>query len=166
MSGHVAAWVGFGGPGAGPNGSDEWIQVGYSGFPGSFTSNLYYEIARPNRAPEYHEIASGLAPGSTRKIAVAELAGRRGWWRVSVDNVSVGSPMYLPGSHGAWRPIVTAEAWGAGSFVCNRFRYRFHAVSVATRAGGSWLPIRSAYTFQDHGYRISRSRGGYVVSNG
>ena len=30
-NGHVAAWVGVGGPGQGPNGADEWLQVGISG---------------------------------------------------------------------------------------------------------------------------------------
>src|SRR5712691_5462127 len=79
-SGHVAAWVGFGGPGQGPNGSDEWIQVGYSGFPGSSTSSLYYEVARPNQAPVYQEVESALAPGTTRKVAVVELAQRHSWW--------------------------------------------------------------------------------------
>src|SRR5688500_5391288 len=31
-SGHVAAWVGVGGPGEGPGGADEWLQVGMAGF--------------------------------------------------------------------------------------------------------------------------------------
>jgi hypothetical protein len=31
-AGHVAGWVGVGGPGLGPNGTDEWLQAGYSGF--------------------------------------------------------------------------------------------------------------------------------------
>ena len=31
LSGHVAGWVGVGGPGEGPGGSDEWLQIGLSG---------------------------------------------------------------------------------------------------------------------------------------
>jgi len=62
--------------------------------------------------------------------------------------------VYLPGSHGAWRPLATTETWGAGSFVCNRFSYRFGSVSVATRPGGGWQRLRSHYTFQNHGYSI------------
>src|SRR5947208_15846247 len=81
LNGHVAAWVGVGGPGAGPNGTDEWIQVGFSAFPGSAFSSLYYEVAQPHQAPRYNEVASGLPPGSTRKVAVVEVAGRTGWWR-------------------------------------------------------------------------------------
>jgi hypothetical protein len=157
FNGHVAGWVGVGGPGLGPSGTDEWIQVGFSGFPGTSFSSLYYEVAQPNQAPSYHEIASAVAPGASTKVAVVELAGRRSWWQVWVDDSAVGSPVYLPGSHGAWRPLATTETWGAGSPVCNRFRYRFGSVSIATRPGGAWHPLRSHYTFQDHGYRIRRT---------
>ncbi len=167
LSGHVAGWVGVGGVGAGPKGTNEWIQVGFSGFPGTPTNNLYYEVAQPNQAPVYHEIASGLAPGTTKKVTVLELAGHSGWWRVWVDGQAVSDPVHLPGSHGAWRPVATAETWGAGSFVCNRFRYGFHALSVVTRAGGGWLPLRHLYTFQDHGCRITRSLANtYVATSG
>ena len=154
LNGHVAGWVGVGGPGMGPNGSDEWIQVGFSAFPDSSTSSLYYEVAQPHQAPAYHELEAGLPAGTKRKVAVTEVAGRPGWWRVWVDDAAVVAPVYLPGSHGAWRPLATSETWGAGARVCNRFRYRFDAVSVATRPGGAWQRLGRHYTFQDHGYRI------------
>jgi len=156
LSGHVAGWVGVGGPGAGPNGTNEWIQVGFSAFPGSSLSSLYYEVAQPNKAPRYYEVASGLAPGTTRKVAVVEVAGRQGWWRVWIDDQAVGEAVYLPGSHRAWRPLATTETWGAGSNVCNRFSYRFRSVTVATRPGGGWQRLTRHYTFQNHGYRIRR----------
>jgi hypothetical protein len=156
LSGHVAGWIGVGGPGSGPNGTNEWIQAGFSAFPGSSFSSLYYEVARPGAAPQYHEIDSGLLAGTSRKVAVLELAGRRGWWRVFVDDRAVGEPVFLPGSHGAWRPLATTESWGAGSFVCNRFSYRFGSVAVATRPGGGWQSLARHYTFQNHGYRIKR----------
>jgi hypothetical protein len=156
LSGHVAGWVGVGGPGAGPNGTNEWIQVGFSAFPGSSSSSLYYEVAQPNKAPRYYEVASGLPPGTTRKVAVVEVAGRQDWWRVWVDDQAVGEAVYLPGSHHAWRPLATTETWGAGSNVCNRFRYQFRSVTVATRPGGGWQRLTRHYTFQTHGYRIRR----------
>jgi hypothetical protein len=156
LSGHVAGWVGVGGPGSGPNGTDEWLQVGFSAFPGSSSSSLYYEVARPSATPLYHEIDSGLPVGTTRKIAVMELSGRRGWWRVLVDDRAVGDPVFLPGSHGAWKPLATTETWGAGSFVCNRFSYRFGSVAVATRPGGGWRRLSRHFTFQNHGYRVRR----------
>src|SRR4051812_9020353 len=40
-SGHVAAWVGVGGSGYGPRGTDEWIQAGLAGFPDG-RNELYY----------------------------------------------------------------------------------------------------------------------------
>src|SRR5689334_1970719 len=46
--GHVAAWVGVGGPGAGPHGADEWLQVGISVEP-SRGDALYYELAAPGQ---------------------------------------------------------------------------------------------------------------------
>ena len=156
MSGHVAGWVGVGGPGSGPSGTDEWIQVGLSAFPGSSSSSLYYEVARPNAAPLYHEITSGLAVGASRKVAVLELATHRSWWRVFVDDRPVGDAVYLPGSHGAWKPLATTETWGAGSFVCNRFSYRFGSVAVATRPGGGWQRLSRHFTFESHGYRVRR----------
>src|SRR4051812_15763773 len=48
--GHVAAWVGVGGSGLGPSGSDEWLQAGISVRAGQDPS-LYYELALPGAAP-------------------------------------------------------------------------------------------------------------------
>ena len=59
-SDHVAGWVGVGGPGLGPNGEDEWLQVGLATFGDSNEGRLYYELAQPGRAPEYTELASGI----------------------------------------------------------------------------------------------------------
>src|ERR687897_1201021 len=61
--GHVAAWVGVGGVGEGPNGSDAWIQIGLSAFPGS-ESRLYYEVTRPGVAPTYHELNPSVRTGT------------------------------------------------------------------------------------------------------
>ena len=46
-AGHVAGWVGVGGPGQGANGSDEWIQAGIAAMPGR-SPFLYTEITRPS----------------------------------------------------------------------------------------------------------------------
>ena len=154
-SGHVAAWVGVGGVGMGPRGTNEWLQVGFSSFPGSRSLSLYYEVARPNAAPHYYELESGLAPGIARKVAVLELRDRPNWWRVVVDGKAVSDPINLPASHGAWSPTATTESWGAGTFVCNRFWFRFASVSVAS-APGRWSGLGATYPFSDHGYRVVR----------
>src|ERR687885_2220879 len=52
-AGHVAAWVGVGGVGAGLHGENEWLQVGFAAFEpqGPPTNELYYEVALPHRDP-------------------------------------------------------------------------------------------------------------------
>jgi hypothetical protein len=149
-NGHIAGWVGVGGPGEGPNGKDEWIQVGFSGFAGSRNSDLYYEVTRAGFSPQYHEVAASLPPGSSRRVAVLEVSGQPNAWRVWVDGAPVSKAIYLPQSHGTWRGIATAESWTAnGKAACNGFGYRFDDIKIAQQAGGSWrslsnaLPIRT-----------------------
>jgi hypothetical protein len=149
-NGHIAGWVGVGGPGQGPNGKDEWIQVGFSGFAGSPNSDLYYEVTRAGSAPRYVEVAHSLPPGSSRRVAVLEVSGRPNAWRVWVNGKPVSKAIYLPQSHGAWRGIATAESWtNTGVKACNTFGYRFDHIQIAEQAGGSWrslsgaLPIRT-----------------------
>src|SRR5919202_2105520 len=57
-AGHVAAWVGVGGVGAGLHGENEWLQVGYAAFEQSNNAGneLYYEVALPPRDPVYHRV--------------------------------------------------------------------------------------------------------------
>ena len=81
LNGHVAGWVGVGGPGEGPNGSNEWIQVGYAGFPSITGSDIYYEVAQPGRYPTYHQVSAVLDVGSLTKVTVLEIHGRANWWR-------------------------------------------------------------------------------------
>ena len=109
-AGHVAGWVGVGGPGQGANGEDAWIQAGIASMPGMDTF-LYAEVTRPGRAPEFILIAEGVAIGESHKIAVLEMSGRPGWWRVWVDGNAMTEPIRLRGSSGRWAPIATAESW-------------------------------------------------------
>lgn len=44
--GFVAAWVGVGGPGLGPNCADEWLQSGYVSFD-TGEQEIYYELMQP-----------------------------------------------------------------------------------------------------------------------
>jgi hypothetical protein len=152
--GHVAAWVGVGGPGLGPHGTDEWIQVGVNAMP-TLPNTLYYEVARPGQAIEYGELAGNALAGSRHRIAVLEIPRHRDWWDVWVDGQVSAGPFYLPQSDGAWAPLATAESWGGGAG-CNRFSYRFDRVSLAAYPGGGWQPMRRAIAFADAGYRVIR----------
>jgi hypothetical protein len=156
LSGHVAAWVGVGGPGAAVDGRDEWIQVGFSGFPGTSMTSLYYEVVRPGEQPRYVLVESGLIPGTSRQITLAEVSGRPNWWRVKVDGRAVSEPILLPGSDRQWQPMVTGESWGGNAAVCNGFRYRFDGVRTTARTGAAWRSLTQAHSFQDVGYRVER----------
>jgi hypothetical protein len=142
-NGHVAGWVGVGGPGLGPRGTSEWIQVGFSGFPGLTVGSLYYEIKLPGQAPTYHELMSNVASGTRHRIAVVEMGHRHGTWRIWVDGHPASRPYHLPSSHGAWRGVATAENWGGGLRACNEYAYRFDRVSLTTSAGGAWHKARA-----------------------
>jgi hypothetical protein len=161
-SGHVAAWVGVGGAGLGPNGSDQWLQVGLSAFPGT-GSNLYYEVTTGGASARYHAIDAQVAPGQRNRVAVLELAKRPDWWRVWLNGKPASSPIHLPGSSGRFQPIATAETWDGGTRVCNLFSYRFDGLGVAAARGGNWQRFVQAHRFEDRGYRVTASASSFVA---
>ncbi len=151
-SGHVAGWVGLGGPGQGPNGTDMWIQAGIASVPDLGTM-LYAEVARPGRAPMFMLLEDNVPVGATRRLAVLEMSKRPERWRVWVDGVPVTAPIHLRGSSERWAPIATAESWSGGPS-CNRFAFRFERVSVSHGRGGSWFAFRPGYHFRDGNYQL------------
>jgi hypothetical protein len=152
-AGHVAGWVGVGGPGQGPNGEDAWLQVGIASLPG-LEPFIYAEVTREGREPEFTLIEEGVAVGRSHTFAVLEVAGREGWWKVWVDGQPVTKPLRLRGSSGRWAPIATAESWNGGASSCNDFGFRFERVSVAYGGGGAWRPFVSGYRFRDGAYTV------------
>ena len=153
LSGHVAGWVGVGGPGQGLDGGDAWIQAGIASMPG-MDPFLYAEITREGRDPQFVLIEEGVPVGRSHHIAVLEMSGRPGWWRVWVDGHAVTDSIELPGSSGRWAPIATAESWNAGTAACNAFAFRFERVSVSYVGGGSWRPFVSAHRFLDSAHTL------------
>jgi hypothetical protein len=168
LSGHVAGWVGVGGPGQGPNGTDEWLQVGFSGFPWATESNLYYEVTLPNGQPAYHQIAADVPVGQTARFAVLEMHARPSWWRVWLNGSPASPPIYLAGSHDRWAPIATAESWDGGSGgACNGFLYRFDRVSIARAPGGGWHPLSGADEISSTSTRVRRgSPASFMAAEG
>jgi hypothetical protein len=163
-AGHVAAWVGVGGAGQGPNGTDAWIQVGLSAFPNS-ESRLYYEVARPGASPTYVELESQIRTGDRFRVAVLEISGRPDHWRVWLNGKPASPPVELSGSGGRWHPMATAESWAGTGSACNRFEYRFEGVRVAAATGGSWRSFVGGHTFLDSGYRlVDRGRTTFVAT--
>src|SRR5207248_7438085 len=96
--GHVAAWVGVGGPGEGPNGTDEWLQAGMNRVVGS-SSKLYYEIARPGLSVRYVELAAAVRAGARPRIAVLEMSGQPGGWRARLAGPRASPPPCLRRRH-------------------------------------------------------------------
>lgn len=122
QAGHVAAWVGLGGYGAGRNGANAWIQAGIITKAGSAPA-LYYEVTRPGYKPELVQLAPARK-GHAYRIVVRELK-RAGWWRVYVAFRS----LEVRGSGSTWRPFgrsVTLEA--PGYHVATRTLSSFRAV--------------------------------------
>jgi hypothetical protein len=163
--GHVAAWVGVGGSGLGPAGTTEWLQVGISVKAGEDPS-LYYEVAQPGLAARYVMLKGHVPVGKKFDVAVLESRHHPGYWRVWVDGTPLTHRIHLPGSHGTWRPIATAESWnGDAAGTCNPLAFRFAHVRVASRPGGSWQPI-DGRVLADTGYRVERSGRSSLVAVG
>lgn len=58
----------------------------------------------------------------------------------SVDGMKVGDPVTLPGSHGLFQPVATAENWDGGvAGSCNRYDFDF---SNSARSALVHLPGR------------------------
>ena len=148
LNGHIAGWVGVGGTGEGPHGSNEWLRVGSAGFPGITGSDIYYEVALPGTYPTYHEVSTG-AVGAYTKVTVLEMHNRPNRWRVWVNHKPVSAPIRLPESHDGLMPIATSESWDGGTGgMCNDFSYSFRDLSIARAPGGGWQQLTDSYPIQ------------------
>jgi hypothetical protein len=145
----VAAWVGLGGYGAGPGGSNAWIQAGLIAYPNGAVQ-LYYELTRPGEQARLVPLADAV-PGRRYRVEVRET--RRGHWRVVVDGKPRTAPIYLPGSHGRWEATATAESWDGNAEVCNAFVFSFRNVEGDSR----WTVLQAP------GHRVERAPDGFVA---
>jgi hypothetical protein len=164
-TGHIAAWVGVGGMGLGPNGSNEWIQAGISAVPQQPTS-LYVEVAQPGSAPRYHALPLALQIGRTYQVAVEESTTRANWWSVWVDGKQVTGKIFLPGSHDAWKPVATSESWDGGSPACNSFTFKFSNLESKTSTSPAWSPLASS-VIDAPDYKVTqRTLAGFTAVGG
>ena len=157
QAGHVAAWVGVGGPNEAPDGSAEWLQVGMNSAHGSVNNHLYYEYVRPGIPVQYVQLAANVPVGQSVRVAVLKTATGRDLWRVWVDGKPVSDPISLPGSEGRLTPVATAENFDGGApGVVNTFSYSVAGIKVATRAGGVWRSFTEGQLRQDDGVQVIR----------
>jgi hypothetical protein len=163
-NGHVAGWVGVGGPGEGPNGTDEWLQIGLSGFPGLYT-DVYYEVATPTQAPTYHEVIANPPAGHPYRFSVREI--RPNYWQVWVNRHPVSPAIHLPESHDKFMPIATAESWDGGqSGACNNFLYSFQRVQTTSRPGGAWHSLTGGYAIKSSKTTVQRRGSTFIAAEG
>jgi len=159
-SGHVAAWIGVGGPGQGANGSDEWVQVGVAALPGG-TTELYYEVAFPNARAAYTSLGA-VIPGESHQVSVLE-SDMPGVWLVWLDGRAVSPPLILPGSHGVWSPMATSESYDGGYTSCNGYGFEFSELQTASLTG--WQPLRKTRSFADSGHSLRSLAADTIVVN-
>lgn len=156
-AGHAAGWIGLGGKGAGPNGETMWLQTGIAALPRT-PLMLYAEITRAGQLPVFLPLRANVRVGDKHDLAVLEMYGRPGVWRIWLNGQAVTDPIVLPGSHKRWQPMATSESWNGGVATCNGFHFRFERVGVAHALGGSWRPFVPGYTFNDRGYVVRQLR--------
>lgn len=154
-AGHVAGWIGVGGPGQGAGGETLWLQVGIASIPDTPTM-VYAEMTRDGKDPVFVPLLQGVAVGESHKVAVLEMSGKANWWRVWLDGKAATEPILLANSTSRWRPIATAESWNGNRPVCNSFGFRFDGVAVAGSIGGSWRPFTPGHKFLDRGFAVKR----------
>jgi hypothetical protein len=152
VGGHIAAWVGVGGHGLGPQGTAEWLQVGLASY-GRPEGRLYYELKLPGQRPKFVQLAADIEPGQSVRVAIFELPSKPENWIV-ITPKGIRGPFHLPRSHGRWGPVATSESLAPGGSVCNDYSYRFSNVEVAR--GGSWQSLRRSAKVQDSGLRVKR----------
>jgi hypothetical protein len=147
--GQVVAWVGVGrATVAGKRGA---IRVGLLATNGE-PNRLYYEILRPQGWRTF--VGAYVAPGERHRIAVLEIARRRGWWRVWIDGRPISAAVNLRG-RGGRTAMATAETWRGSTGTCTPFQYRFAHISVLT-PDRTWRGLDRSRRVVDSGFELVR----------
>ena len=118
-----------------PRGESAWLQAGIAAFP-QVGLRLYVEEVSRGHARRFADLGPAVV-GRRYRVRVVETS--RDVWRAFLNEHRVGEAAYLPTTGGSWRPVVTAESWAAGHATCNRYAYRFEAVS--TLHSGRWAAL-------------------------
>ena len=159
--GHVAAWVGVGGRGLAPGGTNAWLQAGLATYRGS-GSRLYYELMLPE-GRRYVELARGMRPGTRLTVSVLEVAP--GTWHVLVDGRAVSPAFALPVSSSGLPAIVTAESWATSTQACNQYAFGF-AGAQFIGADGLWHAFSTPQIIVSSSTQITRrSKTGFLATS-
>jgi hypothetical protein len=168
--GHVAAWIGIGGSGSGPNGEDEWLQVGIAEgkvltteIAGADTTKvfvmaehqIYYEVGT-GQMPRYVPLGA-VAIGQPVRFTLKEMKTAPNYWKIFVDGKQKGPALLLRGSHGdnAFSPTVLTESWGGMSEQCNDFNFEFSDITLTGPDSKRMYNPSGVRLYRDPGYRLS-----------
>jgi hypothetical protein len=147
----------------GPGGSDEWIQAGIAHDAGG-QDVLYYEYKRPGDATATYIKLQVANPGQSHSFVVYERAAQRDSWAVIVDGVKISPPVTLPGSHGLFQPVATAENWDGGvAGTCNQYGYGFSNLAVRAEYKGTWQAFDLSRVLRDPAYELTLGQSGFKV---
>jgi hypothetical protein len=152
--GHIAGWVGVGGYGVGPNGTDEWIQIGIIAFRNDVAS-IYYEVTLPGKQPVQRIVRERVVVGERHRFAVVEVARRPNWWRVWLDGRPVSALISLPRSHGRLTAQMMGESYtGLSEGACNLYSFAFQNVGLVDAHASVWSVPHRLNFFQDPNYLL------------
>lgn len=159
--GHVAAWVGVGGRGVGPDGTNAWLQAGLATYRGG-ASRLYYELMLP-AGRKYVELERGVRAGTRFTVSVLEAAP--GTWHVVVNGRAASPAFALPASSSGLPAIVTAESWATTTQACNQYAFGF-AGAQFIGADGMWHPFSKPQIIVSSSTQITRrSKTGFLATS-
>jgi hypothetical protein len=159
--GHVAAWVGVGGRGMAPGGTNAWLQAGLASYR-SGGSRLYYELMLPD-GRKYVELARSVRTGTRFTVSVLEVSP--GTWQVVVDGLVVSPAFALPVSSSGLPAIVTAESWATATQACNRYAFGF-AGAQFIGADGMWHTFTKPQIIVSSSTQIKRrSETGFLATS-
>jgi hypothetical protein len=149
----------------GPGGSDEWIQAGIAHDAGG-RDVLYYEYKRPGDARATYVTMQDVDPGESHSLVVYERPAQRDTWRVLVDGLAASPSISLPGSHGRFQPVATAENWDGGvAGSCSQYGYSFSNLAVRSAYKGAWQAFDLSRVLRDPSYQLALRAGGFTASS-
>ncbi len=96
-----------------PKGETMWLQAGLAALPETPVM-LYARSHARATTPCSSRSRQNVAVGVGHRLAVLEMSGRPGVWRVWLNGQPATEPIVLEGSHRLWKPIATAETWNGG----------------------------------------------------
>jgi hypothetical protein len=83
-----------------------------------------------------------------------------------VDGVKISPPVSLPGSHGLFQPVATAENWDGGvAGACNQYGFAFSNLAVRSDYKGAWQAFDLSRVLRDPAYQLTLGQSGFKASS-